>query len=120
MAKQERNGAAHRITRWRPITPGDQTGPRGTTVSRRREGEGNYTHDLAVTQGSRGYTADIDYTSYVGHEGVYSDQFSAGPFKTQRRAEIAGGALYDRAEADTADEYKTGSDFTSAEELQNG
>ena len=115
MAKQERHGAAHTIKSWRAT---QHTSPHGDIVATATvDSDHPYTHQASVTRGGAGFSAGLDYTSAIGPSGINTEQFSAGPFRTQRRAQIAASSLLDRAEADKADNYRTGSKTLSYEDL---
>ena len=106
---------------WKP-RPGNVSNMRGNVVSSRSEGEGEYAHALEVTQhrNTPGFSVDLDYTRHVNRGGIESEQYRAGPYKTQRRAEIAGDALHARAEAESASaaDYQVGEYFESADEIR--
>jgi hypothetical protein len=116
----ERHGAAHRITAWRPVS--GWTSSQGPIVSALNLGEGDWQHRLEVTKHSAapGYSVSLDFTRDVNRGGIHTEQYSAGPFRTQRYAEIAGEALTNRVEAGrkAADQYRTGSYHESAAEIR--
>ena len=131
---KERQGAAHKITasrtqnqaehhqstqaKWKPRAGSNM---QGNVVSGRYAGEEPYEHRLEVTQGrkSPGFSAGVDYVNYVGGHGTESSQLRAGPFRTQRRAEIAGDALLNRAEAGKqVEDYQIGEYHESIDEIR--
>lgn len=114
----ERHGAAHRIKSWRPVT--GHTNTSGSVVSAKDLGEQPYEHYVEVTQeaspqGPR-YSAGVDYVDNVAAHGTETSQYRTGSFRTQRRAEIAGESLANRAYSGKAEMYRTGSYYESADE----
>ena len=109
-----------KASNWDP-RPGNVSNMRGNVVASRSEGEGEYAHNLDVTQhrGDTGFSADLDYTRAVNQGGIETEQYQAGPYKTQRRAEIAGDALLNRAEAGKrVEDYQVGEYYESADEIR--
>jgi hypothetical protein len=106
---------------WRPVS--GQTNERGQVVSARDLGEQPYEHYLEVTQeadpaGPR-YGANVTYTHDVSPTyGVETGQYRAGPFRTQRRAEMASESLANRAYNDKAELYKVGGYTESPDEIR--
>jgi hypothetical protein len=102
---------------WKPVT--GHTNTVGNVVSNQYVGEDPYEHRLEVTQGrkSPGFSADVDYVEHVGYHGTDTSNYRAGPFRTQRRAEIAAESLHNRAESGKdLETYKVGSYHESADE----
>ena len=101
---------------WKPVT--GHTNASGRVVSKQYQGEDPYEHRLEVTESrtAPGYTADVDYVENVAGHGTDTSQYQAGPFKTQRRAEIAAESLANRAYSGKADLYRVGSYYESADE----
>jgi hypothetical protein len=110
-----------KASNWRPVS--GQTTERGQVVSARDLGEQPYEHYLEVTEeadpaGPR-YGANVTYTHDVSPRyGIETGQYRAGPFRTQRRAEIAGESLANRAYNDKAELYKVGSYTESPDEIR--
>ena len=119
--KDTRNHPGRKASSWDP-RPGNVTNSLGKVVSSKSVGEEPYAHALEVTEhrNSPGFSVDLDYTRGVNRGGIESEQYRAGPFKTQRRAEIAGESLHSRAEAEsaTAANYQVGEYYESADEIR--
>lgn len=111
-----RHSPRRKADAWRPIT--GQTNTKGSIVAAKYLGEDPYEHRLEVTQGrsSPGFSADVDYVENVAHHGTETSQYSAGPFRTQRRAEIAAESLANRAYSGKGEMYKTGSYYEPEQE----
>lgn len=116
-----RHHPGRKAANWQP-RPGNVSNSRGNVIASRSEGEGEYTHNLEVTQhssGSPGFSADLDLVRSVNRGGIETEQYQAGPYKTQRRAEIAGDALLNRAEAGKrVEDYQIGEYYESADEIR--
>lgn len=110
-----------KASNWRPVS--GQTTERGQVVSARDLGEQPYEHYLEVTEeadtaGPR-YGANVTYTHDVSPRyGVETGQYRAGPFRTQRRAEVASESLANRAYNDKAELYKVGGYTESPDEIR--
>jgi len=123
MARGEdtRDHPGRKASTWDP-RPGNVSNMRGNVVSAKSVGEEPYAHRLEVTQhrDTPGFSVDLDYTRHVNRGGIETEQYRAGPYKTQRRAEIAGESLHERAEAEStsAADYQVGEYYESAEEIR--
>ena len=123
MARGEdtRHHPGRKASSWDP-RPGNVSNSLGNVISAKSVGEEPYAHRLEVTQhrGDAGFSVDLDYTRYVNRGGIDTEQYRAGPYKTQRRAEIAGESLHQRAEAEDASaaDYQVGEYYESAEEIR--
>lgn len=98
----ERHGARHRIQETRPAqeeTPGGGTRTLYPWTSSGQSDTHSYTYDraLALSVGrhpSGGYTAEVS-NSFGGHD-EDPDRYTAGPFRTPFRAQVAAEALGER------------------------
>jgi len=119
--KDTGNHPGRKADNWKP-RPGNVSNSRGNVISAKSVGEEPYSHALEVTQhrNSPGFSVDLDLTRHVNQGGIESEQYRAGPYRTQRRAEIAGDALHARAEAEseTAANYQVGEYYESADEIR--
>jgi hypothetical protein len=106
----ERHGAAHRITSWKP-SGGNVTSMSGTLVSSRRDDidaddYSGQTHEVWQSRGG-GYSAAVEHREPAMGGAEYTN-YGAGPFKTQRRAQVAAEALGARVYRGNADNYRNG------------
>ena len=107
---------------WRP-RPGNVTTEHGSVIAAKELGEQPYQHYLEVTQeadpaGPR-YGANVTYTHDVSPRyGTETASYRAGPFRTQRRAQIASESLANRAYNDDAELYKVGGYTESPDEAR--
>jgi hypothetical protein len=120
-----KNTADHpgrKAANWDP-RPGNVTTQHGRVISAREEGEQPYQHYLEVTEeadpaGPR-YGANVSVTHDVSPRyGIETGQYRAGPFRTQRRAEIASESLANRAYSGKGEMYKIGGYTESPDEIR--
>lgn len=117
-----RHSPQRKAESWKP-RPGNVTTEHGAVISARDQGEEPYQHYLEVTEeatpaGPR-YGANVNYTHDVSPRyGVETAQYRAGPFRTQRRAEIASESLANRAYSGKGEMHKVGGYTESIDEIQ--
>lgn len=98
--------------RWRGIAPWEVTQPglgKLTSVSNYNL-EGRTGIEMGAWEGEKGHTAEVREHlvrySFSGYPEFDEDTYTAGPFRTQRRAQIAAGGLARRVEGGRAEAYR--------------
>jgi hypothetical protein len=129
----ERNGASHRVMhthaksdvesqppasphRWKG-SAGNVTSMAGTLTGTASDlDEHEMGQELSTWAGKSGHVAQVENrVPMVG--GADFETYEAGPFRTQRRAQIAAEALGSRIYKDAADPYRRGTQFLSHAEM---
>jgi hypothetical protein len=95
------NHPSRRAETWRPST--STTGPLGTLTQRYQNVDTNWmglSHEVWEKEGRyMGAVTHTEHDPYPGYRGgVQTTNYVAGPFRTERRAQIASEALGKRAE----------------------
>ena len=129
----ERNGAAHRITHTHnksdvesqpPASPHRWQGSAGNvtsmsgrlTASASDLDEHEMGQELSAWEGKGGHVGQVENrVPMVG--GADFETYEAGPFRTQRRAQIAAESLGARIYKGAADNYRRGTQFLSHREM---